>query len=80
MKIFLFQKYKTKNWRTDATLDVDIIAPGAILLAVDDGPVLPIAGVAPALARTVVLYGGGVRPRILPGLCPVVFPHVVVTN
>ena len=49
-------------------------------MTVDRGPVLPIAGVAPPFARTVVLYGSGVGPGILASLGPVVFTHVVVTN
>ena len=66
---------------TLARLDIELIAPRAILPAVYGDLGEPGGGVGPVLPRTVVGDGGGVRPRVhalLPR--PVVHTKVVVLH
>ena len=66
---------------TLARLDIELIAPGAILPAVHCDLGEPGGGVGPVLPRTVVGDGGGVRPRVhalLPR--PVVHTKVIVLH
>ena len=69
------------NAHTYTGLYVGVVAPCSVLLAVDRGLVLPVAGVSPPGPGAVVLDGSGIRPGVHPGYTrPVKHAHVVIPD
>ena len=66
---------------TDASLDVDIVAPLPVPQTADEGLVEPRAGEAPPLSSAVILDGRGVGPGMdTVNTSPVGHPQVVLVD